>query len=237
MFFRLLLFGTVQFFLHTADAQRMTGAGAVGDVSNAQQFMNDANGRPILLHTEYEIEGSPFYTDTYCTARLTIRNGKTYQDVPVKINLLTKTLLYKDAKGNEMESTSPVDRVEWTACGEDQRTIVVVSGFPAVDAQDEKDFYLQLDSGKVQLLKYVEILYHDVKPYGSPNTKRVFERKERYYVYRPGSGLQRLTNSVASVLQLLHDQRAAVSKYISQNNLRCRKEQELLQVFSYYNRL
>jgi hypothetical protein len=215
----------------------MTGANAVGDVSNAQQFMNDANGRPILLHTEYEIEGTPFYNELYCTARLTLRNGKSYSEVPVKINLLTKQVIYKDAKGNEMEATSAIERVEWEGCGEDVTRTIMVCGYPAVDKQDEKDFYVLLDSGKVQLLKYVQILYHDVKPYGSPNTTRVFERKEKYYVYKPGSGMQKLNNSVESVLNLLTDKRGEMTKYINTNGLRCRRQEELAQVFSYYNRL
>ncbi len=159
---------------------------AVFDYSNAQQFMNDANGRPLFMHTDYVIEGSPFFDDTYCTASMKVRNGKKYIGIRVKVNLQENLVIYELPDGKEMAAISPIERIDFFNCNDPQKNRTLLTGFPAIEEQTENSFYVLLDSGKVTLLKYIKVNYRDTKNYGSPNTIRVFEQKEIYYTYVAG---------------------------------------------------
>lgn len=210
---------------------------AVTDYGNAQQFMNDANGRPLYMHSEYQIEGTPFFSDDYCTASLKVRKGKTYSNIKVKLNLQENLVIYDAGDGKEMAATSPIEKIEFMNCTDAAKTKTWVSGFPAIDGQDESAFYLLLDSGQVTLLKYIKVSYHDTKYYNNPNTTRVFEQKEFYYTYVPGKGINKLNKDTDSVLSLLGNKKEQVGSFIAKNELKCRREEDLIKIFLYYNSL
>jgi len=210
---------------------------AVFDYSNAQQFMNDANGRPLYIHTEYEVEGTPFFSDDYCTANLKVRKGKTYANIKVKLNLQENLVIYDAGDGKEMAATSPIEKIEFMHCNDPAKNKTLLSGFPAIDGQNESSFYLLLDSGQTTLLKYIKVNSHDTKYYNNPNTTRVFEQKELYYTYVPGKGISKLNRDTDAVLSLFGNKNAAVGSFIAKNDLKCRREEDLVKVFSYYNSL
>lgn len=200
-------------------------------------FLNDANGRPILLHSEYLIEGSPFFYQEYCTANLKVRNGKYYQGIQVKLNLQENLVIYNAGDGKEMAAITPIEKIVFVNCADSSRNQVLLSGFPPVDKQTVNSFYVLLDSGRVTLLKQIGVNYRDVKYYGSNQTTRVFEQKETLYVYQPNKGMMRLPKEEAAVLSLLSDQRKAVQAFLTANDLSCRKEADLVKVFQFYNAL
>lgn len=200
-------------------------------------FLNDANGRPILLHSEYLIEGSPFFYQEYCTANLKVRNGKYYQGIQVKLNLQENLVIYNAGDGKEMAAITPIEKIVFVNCADPSRNQVLLSGFPPVDRQTVNSFYVLLDSGRVTLLKQIGVNYRDVKYYGSNQTTRVFEQKEILYAYQPAKGMIRLAKEEGAVLSLLSDQRKAVQAFLTANDLSCRKEADLVKVFQFYNTL
>jgi hypothetical protein len=213
------------------------GSGGVFDAGNAQQFMSDANGRPLLMHTDYEIEGTPFYSNDYCTANLKVRNGKKYKGIKVKINLQENLVIFDLGDGKEIEATTPVEKIEFFNCNDPEKNKILVSGFPAIDKQDESSFYVLLDSGKVTLLKCISVNYHDTKYYGKANTTRIFDQKEYYYAYVPGKGMNKLAKDNEAVLALLNNKRSEVSRFMAANEIRCRREDDMIRVFAFYNSL
>ncbi len=213
------------------------GRNATGDFSNAQVFMSDANGRPLYMHTEYEVEGTPFYQDEYCLATIKLRKGKSYHNIRVKLNLFTNRVIYEDNDGKEMEATTPIDRIEFMHCTDASKNKILVSGYPPVDELNEEQYYVLVDSGKATLLKYIQVLYRDTKFYGKANTTRVFEQKESYYIYVPGKGMQKLTKDNDAVIAALPAKKNEVARYITSNNLKCRREEDLKKVFAWYNSL
>jgi len=200
-------------------------------------FLNDANGRPMLLHSEYLIEGSPFFNQDYCTANLKVRNGKYYQGVQVKLNLQENLVIYHTGDGKEMAAITPIEKIVFVNCADPSKNQVLLSGFPPVDGETVNSFYVLLDSGHVTLLKRIGVNYRDVKYYGSNQTTRVFEQKEMLYAYQPAKGMIRLAKEEAAVLSLLSDQRKAVQTFLTANDLKCRKETDLVKIIQFYNAL
>lgn len=217
-----------------ASAQLNSG---LNNYSNAQQFMNDANGRPLYVHTDYSIEGSPFYYPEYCTAVLKVQNGKTYSGVKVKINLLDNSIVYDAGDGKEMVATSAIEQIRLYNCSEPSKNQVLVSGMPGVDKQDSKAWYIRLDSGSVHLLKYIQVIYRDTKYYGSNLTTRVFEQKESYYAYSSDKGMVRLARDNEVVMAVLAGRKKQVQDFVAANEIRCKKEADLVKLFQYYNSL
>ena len=203
--------------------------------SNAQQFMNDANGRPMYMHAEYTIEGTPFFSNDYCTANLKIRKGKTYAGIKVKLDLQENLVIYDAGDGKEMAAVTPVERIEFLNCDDAAKNRILISGYPAVDKQDVSSFYVLLDSGAVQLLKNISVTYRDTKYYGSPNTTRVFEQKENYYAYSVEKGMTKLSKDNSEVLAVFNNRKPELSKFIASNDLKCKREDDLVKLFRYYN--
>jgi hypothetical protein len=198
-------------------------------------FLNDVNGRPMMLRSEYLIEGSPFFYQDYCSANLKVRNGKSYNGVQVKLNLQQNLVIYDAGDGKEMAAITPIEKIVFLNCADPSKNQVFRSGFPPIDGQTVNSFYLVLDSGRVTLLKQIGVNYRDVKYYGSNQTTRVFEQKEMLYAYQPGMGMKRLAKEEAAVLALLSDQRKALQSFLAANDLKCRKEADLVKAFQFYN--
>lgn len=200
-------------------------------------FLHDVNGRPLLLRSEYLVEGTPFYNQDYCTANLKVRNGKYYQSIKVKLNLHQNLVIYDAGDGKEMAAITPIEKISFVNCADPSKNQVLLSGFPPVDGQTSNSFYVLLDSGHVTLLKQIGVNYRDVKYYGSNQTTRVFEQKEVLYAYHPAKGMIRLAKETSAVLSLLSDHRKAVQDYLTDNTISCRKETDLVKVFQFYNSL
>ena len=230
----LIIFGL--FSLSVANLFGQSNAG-ITNYSNAQQFMNDANGRPMYMHADYAIEGSPFFSNDYCTANLKLRKGKTYNGIKVKLNLQENLVVYDAGDGKEMIATSPVEKIEFQHCNDATKNKVLVTGYPAIDKQDVSSFYVLMDSGSMQLLKYISVNYRDTKYYGDPNMTRVFEQKESYYAYSAAKGMMRLSKENDVILAIFNNRKQELAKFITANALKCKREEDLIKIFAYYNSL
>lgn len=208
------------------------------DAINSQNmFLQDVNGNPLMLRSNYDIQGSPYYSDTYCRANIKVIKGKTYTGIEVKLNLEDNRIIYKIADGKEMEAIVPIEFIEFTDCLDNGNPVIFRSGFPAVDNQTYAHFYQVLDSGNVQLLKFRKINFTDQKPYGSGSVLRKYEVNTSYYAYSPGKGMVPLGRGNEQALQALSDKKSQVNNFISDRNIRMKKEDDLVKLFSFYNSL
>ncbi|MES2330887.1 MAG: hypothetical protein V4539_14895 [Bacteroidota bacterium] len=199
--------------------------------------MTDDAGRNVSLKSGINVEGTPFYTEKYCMANLQIREGKYYSGVKIKLNLQDNAVFYVDTDGKELESISPIEKIEFVGCTEPSKNATFVSGLPAIDKQDASSFYMQLASGNVSLLKYILVGYRDMTKFGKPDITRVYEQKDIYYSYTPGKGMTKLRRDNKDVLQALKNKKTELTEFIAANNINCQKEEDMMKVFAYYNSL
>ncbi|MBV9986056.1 MAG: hypothetical protein JO301_00135 [Chitinophagaceae bacterium] len=202
------------------------------------EFLYDNVGRPVPLRSDIELQGSPYFADKYCHATLKVRKGKTYHGLRVKVDLQSSAVIYMDETGKEMEAITPLDRIEFYDCEDASKNRILISGLPPVDKQNESSYYVLLDSGNISLLKYYQVSYNDRRNnYGNANIIRTYQQVEIYYSYTPGKGLARLSKDNAAVLDALAEKKKEVGDYIAANNIKCRRESDLVKVFAYYNSL
>jgi|GEM_PF-1084336 len=200
----------------------------------AIHFLNDANGKPFKSVRGFDEEGSPYFSADYVKSNIQMANGKMYHDIPIKLNQMTGELIFKTADGQEMLVVNPYQRIELQHEG---KTYVFRSGFPAIDKQNNMSAYELLDSGTAILLKYTTVQYQDKQAYNSPNIVRTYNKKENHYVWTASQGLTRIPKKEEDWAGFFGHQQAEINKFIRRENIKLKKEQDIIKLFHFYNQL
>lgn len=198
------------------------------------QFLNDADGRPFKALRGFEEEGSPYFSEDYIESTIQLINGKTYQNIPIKINQLTGEVLFKTADGLEMTISRPFQRIEMKYNGQQH---VFRSGFPPVDNQTDLSMYELLDSGTAVFLKYTAVSYNDKQAYNSALTTRVYAKKHTHYAWMPSRGLEKIPKKEEDWGNFFVGYKKEIDAFIRSEKLKMKKEEDMIKVFGFYNRL
>ncbi|HEX7691174.1 MAG TPA: hypothetical protein VF408_02230 [Sediminibacterium sp.] len=216
----------VFFFAAAADAQ----------VGYSLNTLTDGNGNPILSKKATAGEATYLFNKDFLDGLLFIEgNTKPVTGTRLKLNLQNNRVFYLDKEGNEMELTSPVNRIEFTGRGEGGANAVFVKGLPPIEKLTADTYYLQLVSGKAQLLMNTTFSEVEYKEYNSASTVRRTDKLTSYYGYT-GKQFAKLARP-EDVLLLLNDKTREVSAYIKKEKLKLKKQADLEKLFVYYNTL
>ncbi len=197
---------------------------------------NDGHGIPWRFDFPFLMDGSPFFDTGYCNGSVQLLNGKTYRGLQLKLNLEEQKIIFNTHDGKVFALAQPVIRLE-LACNDLAEPAVFRSGFGAIDKQDERSLYQVLDSGKLLLLKYVEIRYKDSKAYNNNDITRSYRQLASYYLWIPDKDLVKVPGNENELLVLLHDQRKELINAIEKDKLKIKKEADLIKIINRYNRL
>lgn len=207
------------------------------NLNEQSMFLTDVRtGLPIRLASNIDVTGSPYFNKEFCTANIKLQKGRKYHGVNVKVNLQDNKLLFKAPDGQELEPLLPIELIEIVQCEKEGKTAIFRSGYPATGRQSASAFYQLLDSGKVQLLKYWNVDFMDSRPYGTGNIQRTYEASPIYYAYSAEKGMVALgKGNESAILQVLSDKKEEINKFISSQNIRLKREEDMTKVFSFYN--
>jgi hypothetical protein len=232
----IILIGLVPFLVNA----QVSAYGNVGysSTSSGNSFMVDNIGSRILIKSSYDYSGSPYFGEDYCTADIQVRKGKLYKGLKTKVNLQENTVIY-DSAGVELVATAPIDMIRFYDCADPSKNKTLISGLPKVDNLDESSFYIVLAAGNVALLSHIDISYYDRQNnYGRASIIRAFKQHETYYLYVEKKGLIKLETDNASILkQLDSSKEKQVGRFMAQNDIKVKKEKDLVKLFEYYNSL
>jgi hypothetical protein len=199
-------------------------------------FMNDAQGRPFQVRSNFVAEGSPYLYDEYQLADLTTTDGRVYKDVKVKFNLHDNELQYLNDKGEEMTTTLSISKVSFHPVKDKNGSNTVLRGAGTSLNRTGDTVFQVIDSGRLSLVKHVKVKFTDEKRYNEANTTRVFSKTETYYTIGR-EGKRKFEKNKSHLLELMADKKTQVNEFIEKNDLKCKKEDELAMVFRYYNSL
>lgn len=205
-------------------------------------FATDINGRPLYVKTEYLADGSPYLYEEYCLAEITSMNGKVYKNVKAKINLQEKQLLYMIDNGMEMVMTTPVKRIKffnYINNGVAYPERVFESYLMALNAEGAPLYEVLTEDSAAILLKQTAVTFTDSKGYGEATITRTFKRKETYFAAIPSKSkeLLKVEKNKTAIASLFGDKGAAVGAYITEKKLKCKSDEELVEIFRYYGSL
>lgn len=199
---------------------------------NVQTFIKDANGRYVDLKPSTGIEGSPFFSDKFVAARLTLGPNKYY--VPSKLHL-TENVVYFENEGREMISSLNVDKIEFFDSKTNQYTLTFRNGFPATGKNTTQTYYEVLDSGKASLLKHIGVRVRENRPYNSATVITIYEKDRSNFLFLNNNMVP--IKKLSDVVDAMADKKPQVELFVAAKKLKVTKDDDLKALVSFYNKL
>jgi hypothetical protein len=202
-----------------------------------QIFLSDVNGQAFI--NKYEgIAGSVYDQTDYQLAKITLKDGRVYNDVKTRINLLEQEVNFIASNGQEgflgkgmASEIAYIDDKEAT-----QNVKVFQCGFPPIDNQNRISLYQILFNGKTSLLKSVYKSIQERNNDMSGERFKEFATYENMYLLKDGV-MSRIKKDKSSLLAMFQDQNQAIKKYIEDQKLNLKNEAHLIDLVKYYNSL
>ena len=203
-------------------------------VCTRAQIMQDANGRPLLEKKYIDVEGNPYLSEDWVQGTVTLASGESYNDVPLKYDLVRNEPLFQNSKGEAMSFVSPVRK--FSLQGNEKSVLQFRNGFKATDGGTPETFYQVLMDGETQLLKKISKVVTETKPFNSATTVKTFEQVQILFLVKDGLPIK-IRKDKKVVLEALGDYSAQLEAYIKANKLNLKSEEGLIALVSYYNSL
>jgi hypothetical protein len=199
--------------------------------------LTDLKGEPLLTGNAVYEDGFPFYLNEWAVGNLILASKKKYAGVFVKLNLQTDKVhyQYQETMAERVAGDGIVREVELKDPGR-LDTVRFRCYFPPIDKYDLKTFYQVLADGKVILLKQIKKIFIEEKAFNSATITRRFDTQNSYYVFKDEK-MDRLKRSKSGLLDILSDQKELVEKFISNNKLTVKSDDDLAKIVAYYNSL
>ena len=201
-------------------------------IAEGQQVMlTDFAGRPVNVPKEnMEVEGSTFYPETaFKKATVFLTNRTFIKDIPIKIDLKDRRVFFINDRNEELVSIMPIKQIVF------EDGVVMETGFDASGKIPAGSFFQVLDTGKVKLLKYIEITYVDSKGYNSNTTVRQFFRKDIFLAAK-GQQLYAL-NDASEIANILPEKQTQLASFIREQIGKPKKQADFEKIVRYCNSL
>lgn len=229
----LLCFSLFTVLLSNAQRNTISTTGKWGQ----QIFISDVNGQAFV--NKYEgIAGSVYDQTDYLLARITLKDGRVYNDVKTRINLLEQEVNFIASNGQEgylgkgmASEIAYIDGKDAT-----QNVKIFQCGFPPIDNQNRVSFYQILFNGKTSLLKSVYKSIQERNNDMSGERFKEFATYENIYLLKEGT-MSRIKKDKSSVLAMFQDKKEVIAKYIEDQKLNLKNEAHLIALVQYYNTL
>jgi hypothetical protein len=202
-----------------------------------QIFISDVNGQAFI--NKYEgIAGSVYDQSDYQLAKITLKDGRVYNDVKTRINLLEQEVNFIASNGQEgFLGKGMASEIAYIDSQKETQDIKIFQcGFPPIDNQNRISFYQILFNGKTSLLKSVYKSIQERNNDMSGERFKEFATYENMYLLKDGT-MVRIKKDKSSIIALLQDQNQAIKKYIDEQKLNLKNEAHLIDLVKYYNSL
>jgi hypothetical protein len=202
------------------------------DIGQSIIVVTDGNGKEVNLGVDMENYGSPFFDPEFLPANIVLATGQRYENVFIKINLLSNEVIYKTPEGKELAVLPAIKLVELNKNG---NLLFFEYGFPVFEKQNHKTIYQVLTKGKVSLLKYFFVQVTEAKPYGSATMLRTIEKFPRLFLYDQSMSLKKAPKSNEDLLSLYKEEGTKIQSILQKNNLKIKKEEDFIKCISKLN--
>ncbi|HET9055798.1 MAG TPA: hypothetical protein VFN30_03010 [Chitinophagaceae bacterium] len=195
----------------------------------------------LKFNTDLNIKGTPFLTDSFLFSQVWLFDKKTYVVSKMKLNLYTQQLHFKTEAGEELVTDGNVitKAIFFDDSASQSGQLYTVScGYPKIDGNTPKTYYVQMNEGKVLLLKRISKTFvaHSAAPSVSPYKE--FVERVNYYVYNSESkSIEKVKKNQDLIFSFFGDKVQIVKSYIDTNKLDIKSVSDLLKAINYYNSL
>ncbi len=202
------------------------------DIGQSVLMVTDGNGKMVNMGVDMENYGTPFFDAEFLPASIVLVSGQRYENVLVKINLLSNEVIYKTPEGKELAVLPLIKQVELNKNG---NLLFFEYGFPVYEKQNQKTIYQVLAKGKVSLLKYFFVQVTEAKPYSSATMLRTIEQFPRLFLYDQSMSLKKAPKSNEDLLSLYKADATKLQSILQKNNLKIKKEEDFIKCIATLN--
>ncbi|NOT52278.1 MAG: hypothetical protein HOP10_13485 [Chitinophagaceae bacterium] len=206
------------------------GGAYTGSVISVQSFFRE--GITPKLHTD--VLGSPFLFENFLLAKVKLADKRVFDSIYVKLNAYDNKVHFLNELNEELQIGTAVDEVmitdqynpSWTGA-------IFRSGY----TNGGTFFYRVLQDGsKMQLLKKVMLMIWEVRSLGDQN-KRNFQYEDQLCIAVDGTVYFENKKCGAVVAALKESDQEKARQFVTDNNLRCNKEEDMKKLTDYCNAL
>jgi hypothetical protein len=226
-----LFFCSLLIISHLSQAQTLNNF-SLKDIGQSVLLVTDGNGKMVNMGMDMENYGSPFFDPEFLPANIVLATGQRYENVLIKINLLSNEVIYKTAEGKELAVLPAIKLVELNKNG---NLLFFEYGYPAFEKQNQKTIYQVLTKGKVSLLKYFFVQVTEAKPYSSATMLRTIEQFPRLFLYDQSMSLKKAPKSNEDLLSLYKEDATKIQSILQKNNLKIKKEEDFIKCIATLN--
>ncbi len=226
-----LFFCSLLIISHLTQAQTLNNF-SLKDIGQSVLLVMDGNGKMVNMGVDMENYGSPFFDPEFLPADIVLATGQRYENVLVKINLLSNEVIYKTPEGKELAVLPAIKQVELNKNG---NLLFFEYGFPVYEKQNQKTIYQVLAKGKVTLLKYFFVQVTEAKPYSSATMLRTIEQFPRLFLYDQSMSLKKAPKSNEDLLSLYKADATKLKGILEKNNLKIKKEEDFIKCIATLN--
>ncbi len=203
----------------------------------SQIFLSDVNGR--AFENKYaDITGSPYFLPDYKFATIIMSDGKKYDNVKAKINLVEHEVVFMDSKGQEgyigKGLVSLIYFYDTSNAG--IKGYMFKTGLPKIDNQTNLSFYQVLNSEGWQLVKSINKTIEERGNELSGEKYKEFVTRENLYFFENGV-MQKVKKDKAFFAALFVGREADFNKYVLSTKINFKDENQLVILLNYYNSL
>lgn len=219
------------FITHTVKAQTLNNF-SLKDIGQSMLIVTDGNGKTVNMGLDMENYGTPFFDTEFNYADIQLENGQQYQNIPVKINLLSNEVIFKSDEGKELAILHAIKSV---LLKKNDGSILFEYGYPVFEKQNTKTIYQVLTKGETSVLKYFFVQVTEAKPYSSATMLRTIEKFPKLFVYNKNIGIQRAPKSEEDIAAIFKNDAAQVNQIIANKKLKIKKEEDLIKCITLFN--
>jgi hypothetical protein len=151
-------------------------------------FLYDLKGEAISNKYSEIKEGFPFFSDEWLKGKIVSTDGKIYDNLSLKLNLVENEIHYLDDQSAEYILKTPTRLMVLTDFINKKTYTFIQTSTPC--HKNEKTWYQVLDTGKVWLLKSEVKQIITLKAYGSAIMEEKVTSSISYYLYTPAECIQ-----------------------------------------------
>jgi hypothetical protein len=194
-------------------------------------FMTDLKGEPLTNRYSAVTDGSPYLFDSWMKGKVITTDGKTYDNLSLKINLLDREIIFLNDQQQEIILKNPIREVVLTDLLKSTE-YRFIRGITAC-GQKPDAFEEVLVPGRAQLLKTHVRTLTEVKPYGSATTEEKISASSRYYLLAEDGSCQTV-KSPQELWTLLDSRKPGFAEKPSKTTAK-KAEEELIRLAKSFN--
>jgi hypothetical protein len=181
------------------------------------------------------VEGTPYYNKAFALGKITLPDGKIYDSVSFRINLVDNTLHYKSVDNDELVAAVTVKSARFKEPALKTETQFDYSTFIKTSAAIEPGWYQLLDSGMVTLYKRYIKTVNENKLYNAATYEQTISTSAHYYILI--NSLFIPVNKIKQLPDMLQDKKNELLEYITSKHLTGKTDKDYVELVAYYNGL